>query len=459
MRVRSLLIMFVMLGSTLPAIAEHGSAAISGTVTNSQAEPLANICVTANDTEDGEWSYGSETAADGSYFIEVVEGDYAVQFYDCSDNGYLEQWYDGKSAWWNADRVTVGSDQHVTGIDAVMAKGGSITGTISLEDQGWTDASVYAWSQDGFGSTEVSIDGSDTFTISGLPAGDYTVQFQPYSSGYVAEFYDDVLDEVDATLVTVATEQVTEGIDAELAPGGSIAGRVSDDEGFAANNACVDAYRPDGSWMGSGYSWSDGRYEVRGLPTGAYKVQFSDCDSGELASEWYDDAATAAAATEVAVIATEVTRDIDAELGRGSGPDISIDRVWVTPVPLETDLASVPGTGLQRTVHALVSNRGNEGGEAAFFASATSVSDRKTQTLVDQWARVKAGETVELTFAWNGTGMVGDALIKVLTCPERDTRWRNNTATVRSYVGVGGTGSGYTIAAQNGGEPECWGGW
>ena len=81
----------------------------------------------------------------------------------------------------------------------------------------------------GFSSSTTS-DGSYLITV--LFPGSYSVTFRDVDDrGYAPEWYDDANNEGSATAVEVGAGEAVVGIDAQLAEGGSISGRVTDESG------------------------------------------------------------------------------------------------------------------------------------------------------------------------------------------------------------------------------------
>jgi hypothetical protein len=111
----------------------------------------------------------------------------------------------------------------VSGIDAELARFGTISGTVTDEEGnplGGIFVDVLVASDDGppyttQGGTITAEDG--TYRYPFAPAGTYIVVFTDLNGTYQDEFYDDQLDPLDADLVTVAAGGATPGIDAELA--------------------------------------------------------------------------------------------------------------------------------------------------------------------------------------------------------------------------------------------------
>jgi hypothetical protein len=102
-----------------PAVASAAGETISGTVRNSAAAPAQGVCVTADGGPAG--SPQTTTAADGTYLLNVVPGDYVVSFDDCGTLTYVREYYDNASSPAGATTVTVAPGGTRSGIDAQLA--------------------------------------------------------------------------------------------------------------------------------------------------------------------------------------------------------------------------------------------------------------------------------------------------------------------------------------------------
>ena len=85
-------------------------------------------------------------------------------------------------------------------------------------------------------------DASGTYTVTGLPAGTYKVQFSD-ASGYLEQWYNNKPDYESATEVQVSAGNTTTGIDARLIEGGKISGTVTGVGGIALNGVEVSRHR------------------------------------------------------------------------------------------------------------------------------------------------------------------------------------------------------------------------
>ena len=301
---------------------------ISGTVTDASGTPLEDICVEAYDSNDDVAGYGY-TDASGSYTINgIAAGNYRLLFLDCGSNNVVREFYDNKSNLAAADPVSVTAGSDTSGIDAELAEGGSISGTV-------TDASgtplegicVYAYDEAASEYTtdvvayDLGTDSSGNYTVGSLGTGDYRILFLDCgSNNVVREFYDNKSNLAAADPVSVTVGSDTSGIDAELAEGGSISGTVTDASGTPLEGICVYAYDEAASEYTTDVvaydlgTDSSGNYTVGSLGTGDYRILFLDCGSNNVVREFYDNKPDLAAADPVSVTAGSDTSGIDAEL-------------------------------------------------------------------------------------------------------------------------------------------------
>ncbi len=158
-------------------------------------------------------------------------------------------------------------------------------------------------------------DASGDYTISGLASGEYIVAFgSPFLSelNYITQFYKGKSIMSEAQPVTVAAGGEASGIDAALAEGGRIAGKVTDaSTGSAIKGALVCAVEANPEIGGCAQTNSSGEYTIAALPGGEYKVEFAGL---EYVSQYYNGKSALSEATAVAVAVGSTTSGIDAAL-------------------------------------------------------------------------------------------------------------------------------------------------
>ena len=270
------------------------------------------------------------TDASGNYSVpQLATGNYIAYFSPLSygaSAAYLDEYYNNKASIDSADWISVTAGQVTQPIDAALTLGGTITGHITAVDGGAPLEDVYADVYSSTGNDWVAYDTTDAtgaYTVTGLPAGSYKVEFDPDSSGaafvYITEYYNDKATLALADPLSVAAGAVVSGIDAALARGGQFTGLVTAADGGAPlEEVDIAVYDSLGSWKGSGTTDASGAYITSGLATGSYKLKFS-TEYGlslDYLDEYYNDKPTFTAADPAALTAPGQTV-VNAVLARG----------------------------------------------------------------------------------------------------------------------------------------------
>lgn len=232
----------VTVGATRTAVdgALVGGGAISGTVSDAAGthHGLENVWVSVS-SPSTETFVSANTAADGTYVMSGLPAgvDYTVCMTSAATAtggssdalGYLDQCYDNQPTSGLPTPVTVTPGESRVGIDAALAVGGAISGTVS--DAGGThhglaNVSVQVWSPtygNNGGYAYTAADGS--YTVTGLAAGtDYQVCFSATgatggssdATGYVDQCYDNQPPSNTPTPVTVSEGATKTAVDAAL---------------------------------------------------------------------------------------------------------------------------------------------------------------------------------------------------------------------------------------------------
>jgi hypothetical protein len=317
----------VTVGSTTTGIdaqlADGGS--IGGRVTDSLGSGIANVNVNVHvhDMNQNNIAWAT-TDSNGDYTVKgIPPGNHKVQFWPWNAGNYMEEWYNDRGSFDNADTILVISGETNTGIDAQLADSGAVSGRVT--DSSGTVAiagvEVQICDLNGYWYNGTGTDSNGYYTLSGLPAGDYKVEFRTYGvpGNYVGEWYNNQFSFESANTVSVTIGQTSTGVDVQLADGGAISGRVTDSNGtLGIANVYVQPYDPGGNWYHGVHTDGSGYYTIHGFPAGSYKVQFSTQDVvGNYVDEWYNDKASMDSADAVSVTVGVTTTGIDAQLADG----------------------------------------------------------------------------------------------------------------------------------------------
>ena len=315
----------------------NASLAIGGRITGRVTGPdgqtgLAGIYV---ESEGNYWN-STTTDASGNFSLGgFPSGRYKIRFYD-SQGIHAQSYFNNVVEWNSADDIEVTAGQTRSGVNASLALAGRITGRVRGPDgqTGLAGISVQAWlkTTSGFwGISPTRTDDSGNFTINGLPAGNYTVQFSDYEGIYALEYFDNQKIRGNATVFSLGANQTRSGIDASLALGSRITGRVTGPSGqsglagISVHAMFKTAYGSD--WVSSATTDSSGNFTIDGLCAGNYTVEFRD-ENGIYASEYFDSQSNWGNATEFSLGENQTRSGINASLalgsrisGRVAGPD------------------------------------------------------------------------------------------------------------------------------------------
>ena len=284
--------------------------AISGTVTDQETStPLAGAWVEACDYENGwPFCFYAETEADGSYSIpHLPVGTYRVNAY--LEGNWVEEFYSEQINWDFADAVNVVADVNTPNIDFTLEMGGSISGLVTDGD-GNPLAYIGVDVKDGGYGT--CTDENGNYTIAGLPFGTYDIvagrdfcEPHPYAGQVMPGI---TIDEDNPNV---------DGINFELAVGGSISGTVVDEDtnlpvvGVDVVACYFDNF--DICWWDN--TAEDGKYQITGLPEGEFRVHIWS-QQGYI-EEFYNNVPLYELATPVPVTTGVDTPDINFTLELG----------------------------------------------------------------------------------------------------------------------------------------------
>jgi PKD repeat protein len=291
---------------------------LSGRVTDSAGQPVEGVCASVTGPEGWGWYGGACTAVDGTFRTTgLAAGEYRVRFDDEQDR-YLSAWYDGKTAFEDADPVFVSLGSDTPGIDGSMRSGARISGKVTTKDGApISSAWITVYDQAGehwVDSTDVSATG--TFTVGPLAAGQYTIRASDDDGIYLAAWLGGAPGAEGSTRISISEQQAVDGAvvlgaDFQLARGGAIFGTILDEEGNPLW-ACAQVYSGVSEYSQfAACTNASGEYRVGGLPRGEFKLYFY---GNDVRSEWFDDAPDRDSATSVTLTDAEPDATANARL-------------------------------------------------------------------------------------------------------------------------------------------------
>ena len=297
---------------------------ITGRVLDYNLNPVSNVDLDIFDVDNGDyiWPNGGTTDANGYYYFDdVPEGNYKIVTDDYS-YGLLNEWYDNKASFDDADIVTVIGYDTTENIDFILSYGASVSGEFRLQQGGSLvsgDFEVCAFDEYGNYLYYAYSYMQDNYFINGLPQGGIKLQFYDYDGNYCSEWYDNKTDYDNANTVNVFLGDTTENIDFHLSESGFITGRVLDSDLNPVSSIWLNIYDVDNGdyiWPSGGWTDANGYYYFSGLTTGNYKVVTDDYNNG-LLNEWYDNKFSLETADAIIVTEGDTTENIDFELSKG----------------------------------------------------------------------------------------------------------------------------------------------
>jgi predicted RNA-binding protein with TRAM domain len=227
-------------GSTTPfvnaAMLEAGT--ITGTVTDAiGGGPVAGVCVYITTSYTPPGFYNAVTASDGTYSIpNLAAGSYRVEFASGCGNpdAWTVQWYNNQSNSGSATLAVVANGSTTSAVNAALIPNSTISGTVTAAIGGAplvgmcvNETQITGGTSSGYAITQTG----GTYSLTGLSAGTYTIEFTPgcgNSGNYADQWYDAAISSESADLVSVAEGGTTGSVNAAMqAPAAPSAPTVS----------------------------------------------------------------------------------------------------------------------------------------------------------------------------------------------------------------------------------------
>jgi hypothetical protein len=302
-------------------LAKGGS--VSGVVTDkATGKPVNNACVDILSTDISPLDINDVSAMTGSkgrYSVgNLATGSYFAEFSPCGRQLDLTSEF---------RRVHITAGQHTSGLNKTLRPSGSVSGIVlggsSATGQPDICVDVDPVRANVFSGFALSTRGG-AFTAVGLAPGQYRVHLGDLgcSGDLVPQWYLHQASFATATTITVTAGATTKLQPDTLPTDGQISGAVTGHGGAALGGVCVTATQvPARAAQQPVRAVSrGGSYAITQLLPGRYRVKFSaGCGAAGFATQWWQNASSAAKATLVRVRASTATTAISATLRRHAG--------------------------------------------------------------------------------------------------------------------------------------------
>jgi O-glycosyl hydrolase len=305
----------------------HPGGEVSGIVIAAAGKAdLEDISVCADEIGGEYIDHCAATNKNGEYTVPALPtGSYTVEFQSYTEQ-YATQFYNGMLSFEEATPVPVTAGETTTKINAVMALAGKIEGIVkNLDSKTPADDVEVCPLRTSGGSTDYCTDTDEKgeYSLGGLQAGEYKVEFAPYYYGelYATQYYNDKTTYAEGATLNVAAGETIGAINAEIREAGQITGTITDastSKGIEGIEICSYGDTAADEYIDRcGTSGAGGAYKVTGLPTGEYYVSFTG-DGRNYLAQYYNDKANSSEEEKVAVTTGEVTPHINAALQPGA---------------------------------------------------------------------------------------------------------------------------------------------
>ena len=278
-------------------IKESDGTGIQGIGVNVYNSSWIWICY-ANTDHSGNYTVGGLLT--GTYYVGTSNSQY-----------FIDEYYDNVTNKIDAKLVgvTIGSDTH--NINFSLTRKGSISGRVTRESDGTGIQGVYinVYNTSWHLVSSVYTENSGNYIVRGLLTGSYYVGTSN-NLNFIDEYYNNVTNKTEATLVSVTVGSDTPNINFSLAMKGWISGKVTrESDGAGIQGIQISVYDSSWNWVNSSYTDYYGKYIVDRLPAGNYYLKTWN-NEGYL-DIYYDNVTTKNAAQSVSVNQGSTTPDIN----------------------------------------------------------------------------------------------------------------------------------------------------
>ncbi|MGO4804479.1 hypothetical protein AB4089_05065 [Arthrobacter sp. 2MCAF15] len=304
-------------------------ATVSGRLTVPSGVDARNLSVAADYTYAGispstvpKTGRTAPVAADGSYRITGLGANTYTLRVVPGDTGLVETWLGGATDRLAARQINIAAGSRTQGLDIALRKPAKLQGTAvfpagSVPETGFVE--VYSPEGKRLARTSSGADGS--FAVPAFPAGAVKIRFGPDSgaSAMASTWYPTAGDLAAGEAVVMAEGEQRTGFKLKIQRGGSITGTVSG--ASPQDGVSVSVREPSGRQVKSGVPDKTGRYTLRGLNPGAYKVLFTAFDNKtKLMPQYYPQVPVnlgPSAGADVVVTADKSTAGVNARMFGG----------------------------------------------------------------------------------------------------------------------------------------------
>jgi len=168
---------------------------IKGRVTNDASAGIEDVNADVYSTG-GSYITAALTDSNGDYLIGGLStGSYKIWFWPGASSGmYAQEWYDDRDSFSTSDSVSVTAGNPTPGVNATLAKGGHIEGTVTnILDTGIELVLVKAYASSGNLVVSDYTNSDGNYSILGVKADSYKLNFDTTNAigNYTAEWYND----------------------------------------------------------------------------------------------------------------------------------------------------------------------------------------------------------------------------------------------------------------------------